>query len=279
MALINCPECGREISDKATACIHCGFPLSKRDEINCDKFKLARKVILARVEPICTELDKYKGYVQPQIRDSVVETEIKNLYDQAIGSPDNLVQETDDKVAEIIVELMGKLLVHSKSKPLVYSYYSLIHFDNISQDKMKMIADKIYQEILPHDPPQYWNDGSQKRNSNYIIYSYPLSQILIYADDNIKKPIIDVLSVEKYLSKISALDFVYNEGKANKTWTPSNTTPPIKAEDSSVVRCPKCNSTQITTGSRGYSIVWGLLGSSKTVNRCARCGHKWEPKR
>ena len=28
MALIKCPECGKEISDKAPACIHCGYPLS-----------------------------------------------------------------------------------------------------------------------------------------------------------------------------------------------------------------------------------------------------------
>lgn len=27
MALINCPECGKEISDKAEHCIHCGFPI------------------------------------------------------------------------------------------------------------------------------------------------------------------------------------------------------------------------------------------------------------
>lgn len=27
MALINCPECGKQISDKALTCIHCGFPL------------------------------------------------------------------------------------------------------------------------------------------------------------------------------------------------------------------------------------------------------------
>lgn len=27
MALIRCPECGKEISDKSPACIHCGFPL------------------------------------------------------------------------------------------------------------------------------------------------------------------------------------------------------------------------------------------------------------
>ena len=28
IALIKCPECGKEVSDKASACIHCGFPLS-----------------------------------------------------------------------------------------------------------------------------------------------------------------------------------------------------------------------------------------------------------
>ena len=27
MALINCPECGKEVSDKAKSCIHCGCPL------------------------------------------------------------------------------------------------------------------------------------------------------------------------------------------------------------------------------------------------------------
>ena len=29
MALIKCSECGKEISDKATTCIHCGCPVSK----------------------------------------------------------------------------------------------------------------------------------------------------------------------------------------------------------------------------------------------------------
>lgn len=32
MALINCPECGKEISDKAEACIHCGCPIKLKTE-------------------------------------------------------------------------------------------------------------------------------------------------------------------------------------------------------------------------------------------------------
>ena len=36
MALIKCPECGREISDKAEACIHCGCPASAMETKSVD---------------------------------------------------------------------------------------------------------------------------------------------------------------------------------------------------------------------------------------------------
>lgn len=43
MALINCPECGKEISDKANMCPNCGNPVAKKkyckfcgDEIDID---------------------------------------------------------------------------------------------------------------------------------------------------------------------------------------------------------------------------------------------------
>ena len=44
-------------------------------------------------------------------------------------------------------------------------------------------------------------------------------------------------------------------------------------------KCPKCGSTAITAGQRGYSLLTGFLGSNKTVNRCANCGHTWKPGR
>mgnify|MGYP000308901138 FL=1 len=31
MALIKCPECGKEISDKAASCPNCGFPITQRN--------------------------------------------------------------------------------------------------------------------------------------------------------------------------------------------------------------------------------------------------------
>ena len=53
----------------------------------------------------------------------------------------------------------------------------------------------------------------------------------------------------------------------------------IDEEENNTVRCPKCGSTQITTGQRGYSLFSGFLGSNKTVNRCANCGYSWKPSR
>lgn len=45
------------------------------------------------------------------------------------------------------------------------------------------------------------------------------------------------------------------------------------------VKCPKCGSTAVVIGTRGYSMFTGFLGSGKTMNRCGKCGHKWYPGR
>ena len=37
MAIIECPECKKEISDKANVCVHCGFPIKEYLENNAEK--------------------------------------------------------------------------------------------------------------------------------------------------------------------------------------------------------------------------------------------------
>ena len=41
--------------------------------------------------------------------------------------------------------------------------------------------------------------------------------------------------------------------------------------------CPRCASTSIATINRGYSAVWGALGSGQPVNVCQMCGYKFKP--
>ena len=50
-----------------------------------------------------------------------------------------------------------------------------------------------------------------------------------------------------------------------------------KNNNKDILHCPKCNSTAITTGARGVNNFWGMLGASKTVNRCGNCGFTWKP--
>ena len=46
-----------------------------------------------------------------------------------------------------------------------------------------------------------------------------------------------------------------------------------------IPKCPRCGSSSITTGQKGYGLITGFWGSSKTVNRCGSCGHTWQPGR
>ena len=43
MALIKCPECGQDISDKSLSCVHCGYPMPKKpipqEELSCQENK------------------------------------------------------------------------------------------------------------------------------------------------------------------------------------------------------------------------------------------------
>ena len=48
-------------------------------------------------------------------------------------------------------------------------------------------------------------------------------------------------------------------------------------ESSKQTNTTPTNSTAITTGARGVNNFWGLLGASKTVNRCGNCGYTWKP--
>jgi len=45
MALIKCPECGSQVSDKASACIHCGYPIQEKSS-NEFTYSTSKKVII-----------------------------------------------------------------------------------------------------------------------------------------------------------------------------------------------------------------------------------------
>lgn len=43
MALIICPECSRDVSDKAAACPHCGFPINREFETRQQEYSVPQE--------------------------------------------------------------------------------------------------------------------------------------------------------------------------------------------------------------------------------------------
>ena len=61
MALIKCPECGKEISDKAQKCIHCGYPLkSEQLDINITSDEDVKKASKSENNSECSEVKEKK---------------------------------------------------------------------------------------------------------------------------------------------------------------------------------------------------------------------------
>lgn len=79
----------------------------------------------------------------------------------------------------------------------------------------------------------------------------------------------DIIEYESRMSQFRANDQWYQEKH--------NPKPEVKSKPD-VLTCPKCGSTAVTTGARGANHFWGLIGASKTVNRCGNCGHTWKPR-
>lgn len=67
-----------------------------------------------------------------------------------------------------------------------------------------------------------------------------------------------------------------------------------KKDEDDVIRCPKCNSSQIMANKKGFGagkavtgailtggigLAAGFIGSKKIVITCLKCGHTWKVKK
>ena len=167
MALINCPECNKEISDRATSCPHCGYPISSAPLKQSGLYDVVYKGLVDRKEEV-----------------------------KAIG---------------LLMKFVPTLKLSSGN-------------------------------AIINNPPYVIRAGVSKEEAEQIQRAFlPVNGI------------VDVVPSTKDPSVAAAT-------------TEMNT-----------LVCPRCNSTAITIGQRGYSLIWGFIGSSKTKNRCGKCGYAWEP--
>lgn len=176
MALIICPECGKEISDKAKACVHCGYPIADNKPVN--------------------HTDE-SAHTLPQQSCSAPIVKTSDAF---------LLYSLENDYVNIECAGCGKVYKYNRSR--------------------------AFREV-----------SSSGCVSNAIIRCVNCGN--------------NAAAHSRFIARKTVFT----------TPTPLET-----------LRCPKCNSTLVSTGQRGFNIWTGFLGSSKTVNRCGKCGHSWKPK-
>lgn len=255
MALIKCPECGKEISDKAPACIHCGYPLSL---LNNEKAKSHTVEKQNNTEAKAKENQKEYSF------------KITNCN----GSNAKMIITLKNKFHYSLEDAKAAIL----NLPLVISIK-----ENITEIK------KLAQEFTDAGIEYEVFEGENKLEFNLVI------------KDKIAKPsrVSNPNTSESVFKKCPACGKITNQRDAfycsvcNVRLQPISSEEatvkpaydsrkneyyiPKAGEDRNIPKCPKCGATSIATINRGYSIVWGFLGSGKPVNVCQVCGHKFKP--
>lgn len=119
MALIKCPECGKEISDLAPACIHCGYPLPPRA---AEPFPPSDEELLSPDEPNrfsvvltsqCADPENQKRTVRVLIDElGISKTEAEAYVDNAELGPVTLRDGMTQESAELLADTLQRAGAH-----------------------------------------------------------------------------------------------------------------------------------------------------------------------
>lgn len=273
MALINCPECGREVSDKANACIHCGYPIAK--EGNKNYFDNLNELLLT-LESV------YKNFLNNSISFLQFYNENKNLFAKLkILTANEINHDNTLKTLSDLVFTNGIEITATDVKNVL----SVIDWHKVSDNGKTKFAQELVTAFSKTN-----KDGTTKET----IFAYAIYHALNLNTAENRRIILQPLTQKdpitqwyKYIlvNNVCVQDLglpsmmdLYIDGK-NVEMKNYLYRSPQKASVSSdnVVCCPACGSKSIATVNRGYSLFWGFIGSGKPMNVCQSCGHKFKP--
>ena len=278
MALIKCPECEKEISDKAQSCIHCGYPINQN--IVTDKSSTSTVENLSDLLFVLE--NTYKQFLNDSLNFLQFYSENQKMFSKlktfaiAENSHDNILETLSSlifadqieitaidvknvlcvidwfkvsdngktKFAQELVSAISKRDNSGNTRETVFAY-AIYHAQNLNTIENRRI---IMQPLIQKDPFTQWYKYILVNNVCVKELGLP-SMMDLYIDGK----------------NIEMKDYLYRTPKKATSYSVST------------VYCPNCGSESIATINRGYSWFWGLLGSGKPVNVCQKCGHKFKP--
>ncbi|SEP62415.1 zinc ribbon domain-containing protein [Butyrivibrio sp. TB] len=270
MALINCPECGKEISNQALACPNCGYPIRDNNTPNTSGINVSREIDrmysliddFDRKPPKTNDIYKSLSDILP-----VITRDVNSVRRKASDCSDEERTIIEDKIAAVILEATSRCTGFGSWISLK-AYYELVDFDSISEKTMKEIADWVFSELT----------DSENGHINIILLWYPTYQIINHASESIKKPIEEYLNSTGKMENItSSVERHLNDSVAVQE---AVKTASIVSATVNVSKCPTCGSINITKiSSLSRFVSTGLFGiGSKKIGKtfkCSNCGYMW----
>lgn len=273
MALIKCPECGKEVSDKSEICIYCGYPI--KDFILSDIENVLSKINLC-LKNINTNNEIINGFEQSyhKIKEYI------EFFSEKIQSKEKNI-EFNSRLLIVLYEFVENIIYYFTPEESC-DLFSLIDFTKISDNTQKVFVEKI--DNLLTKEGAFNNDCIS--NQCCVILWYPLFEMIKHFDQNNtdyiheklcektqKQKILDFPSIMEYISttaqKHEFMRRISEQINYNNVSQTINTP-----------KCPTCSSTNIHKihASRKLmgAISFGLLSkTAKSQFECKNCGYKW----
>lgn len=288
MALIKCPECGKEISDKAASCPNCGCPLELK-QINDVKEEKENNTDEDKFFTVCNKCARFDFTKKIRIDNTI----------KSQGYPTCMWCGSEIKI------LAGKQLWMKKSK---------LERENIVQQELQRVKNNSkydaslamkYGNVLRPDLdvqgfcPQCASEYTKATALNKGIKNCEFCGAEIRYSDMLASDFSDLWEKEREKQGISVLktreplerfvmktflldDDNFNEVLFNKKWHPEQYKQELnqKPIENNTPKCSTCGSTNIRkiSGTKRW-ISTGLFGlASSNVGKtmeCKNCGYKW----
>ena len=295
MALITCPECHGQVSDKAAACPHCGYPIA----VNNPQEQYAFRVISQPIpKSAVQDWERFTAIRLTMEIAGVSTATAKNLLD----TPGSILKDklTEQEAAAVVLNYQ-KLHIPTAAEQSKYT------LREVEQEKMD-IQNAFLRRRAAEDPNEFfvfkkvWPGMVDltctmcgQNFSTDIKNVFVANDLVITA----KRPITCTkcqrtaspgTKIVKNAGSITPKDpesaAIDPSEKQKRLFDPDI----VEKTEAARLRCPKCGGTNIQFVKKGFSLggavlggllaggaglVAGGLGSNDVMCVCSNCGHRW----
>ena len=278
MALVTCPECNNEISSLAPLCVHCGYPIQNITDNPLDVQTNTKNI----PQQSFTYYDIFSGENKLTLNNGLTHesegkcTDNYGNWDYYVDNDSLYVIREETTVTYTITP---QYLLNENGK-----YNGFIPEGEMINATCSIQVGPITETLT------FFTDGQVIEDSNGVKSksTYVRSGDLIAISSITKKHFYGLVIhnnalfeasfiTQSSLSSLKKLFQCCSKKVESDSFSHSATTTDSPQTKNNCVSCPKCGSTSIATINRGYSLVWGFLGSGSARNVCQSCGYKFIP--